>query len=129
MEPDVARLARHSTSTLSDALDRLGIAGQALGIAPLDRRFRTAGPAFTDTFCAPITGLPNGGEGTYTGGRYVLAPNAAGRAAWSTYGFRYTNAVVEATVNFTAGTSGMAGLIFWQSADEDYYTFAVTPDG
>lgn len=37
----------HSTTTLSDAMDRLGIAGQALGIAPLDRGFRMAGRAFT----------------------------------------------------------------------------------
>jgi len=38
---------RHSTTTLSDAMDRLGIAGQVFGITPLDRRFRLAGPAFT----------------------------------------------------------------------------------
>ncbi|MTD55496.1 RraA family protein [Amycolatopsis sp. RM579] len=36
-----------STSAVSDALDRLGIAGQALGIAPLDRRFRLCGRAWT----------------------------------------------------------------------------------
>ena len=42
-----ARLAALSTSAVSDALDRLGIAGQALGIAPLDRRFRLAGRAWT----------------------------------------------------------------------------------
>lgn len=36
-----------STSTVSDALDRLGIDGQALGIKPLDRRFRLVGRAFT----------------------------------------------------------------------------------
>jgi 4-hydroxy-4-methyl-2-oxoglutarate aldolase len=42
-----ARLAALSTSAVSDALDRLGIAGQALGIAPLDRTFRLAGRAWT----------------------------------------------------------------------------------
>jgi regulator of RNase E activity RraA len=41
------RLAALSTSAVSDALDRLGIAGQALGIAPLDRSFRLAGRAWT----------------------------------------------------------------------------------
>jgi 4-hydroxy-4-methyl-2-oxoglutarate aldolase len=48
-EPDriVEECRGHSTTTLSDAMDRLGIAGQALGIAPLDRRFRMAGRAFT----------------------------------------------------------------------------------
>ncbi len=37
----------HGTSTLSDAMDRLGIAGQVLGIKPLDRSFRLSGRAFT----------------------------------------------------------------------------------
>src|ERR687884_1498956 len=35
------------TATISDALDRLGIVGQCLGIAPLDPRFRLCGLAFT----------------------------------------------------------------------------------
>jgi regulator of RNase E activity RraA len=35
------------TATISDALDRLGIAGACLGIAPLDPTFRLAGRAFT----------------------------------------------------------------------------------
>jgi 4-hydroxy-4-methyl-2-oxoglutarate aldolase len=42
-----ARLAALSTPVVSDALDRLGITGQALGIAPLDRSFRLAGRAWT----------------------------------------------------------------------------------
>jgi regulator of RNase E activity RraA len=44
--PD-ARVEQYATSTLSDALDRLGIPGQALGISPLDRSFRMAGRAYT----------------------------------------------------------------------------------
>lgn len=36
-----------STTAVSDALDRLGIAGQVAGILPLDRSFRLAGRAFT----------------------------------------------------------------------------------
>ena len=43
----LARVRALTTSGLSDALDRLGIAGQALGIAPLDRTFRLAGRAWT----------------------------------------------------------------------------------
>jgi 4-hydroxy-4-methyl-2-oxoglutarate aldolase len=43
----VEECKRYSTSTLSDAMDRLSIPGQALGIAPLDRGFRMAGRAFT----------------------------------------------------------------------------------
>jgi len=43
----VEELRSHATTTLSDAMDRLGLAGQAFGIVPLDRGFRLAGPAFT----------------------------------------------------------------------------------
>jgi regulator of RNase E activity RraA len=35
------------TATISDALDRLAIVGQCLGIAPLDPKFRLCGRAFT----------------------------------------------------------------------------------
>jgi 4-hydroxy-4-methyl-2-oxoglutarate aldolase len=42
-----SRLRKLSTSGVSDALDRLGIPGQALGIAPLDRSFRLVGRAWT----------------------------------------------------------------------------------
>lgn len=47
MDAHVDECKRYSTSTLSDAMDRLSIPGQALGIAPLDRGFRMAGRAFT----------------------------------------------------------------------------------
>lgn len=49
-EPLIDELSRISTSTISDALDRLSIAGQVAGIAPLDRRFRIAGRAFTGLY-------------------------------------------------------------------------------
>lgn len=42
-----AILAGMDSTTVSDALDKLGIPGQCLGIKPLDRSFRAAGPAFT----------------------------------------------------------------------------------
>jgi 4-hydroxy-4-methyl-2-oxoglutarate aldolase len=42
-----AALSKLPTTAISDALDRLGIAGQAAGIHPLDRQFRLAGRAFT----------------------------------------------------------------------------------
>ena len=47
MDAIVEELRSHATTTLSDAMDRLGLAGQAFGIVPLDRGFRLAGPAFT----------------------------------------------------------------------------------
>lgn len=47
-ESDILRMMRDlSTTDLSDALDRLGIAGQCLGIMPLSRSFRLVGRAFT----------------------------------------------------------------------------------
>lgn len=46
-DKNVERAARIDTATLSDALDKLGIAGQCLGIKPLDQKFRLAGRAFT----------------------------------------------------------------------------------
>src|SRR5262245_37671708 len=42
-----ARLSALDTPVLSDALDRLGIEGQAVGLLPLDRSFRFVGRAFT----------------------------------------------------------------------------------
>ncbi|MER5450373.1 RraA family protein [Streptomyces sp. NPDC002766] len=51
------------TSHVSDAMDRLGIAGQCLGIMPLDRGFRLAGPAFTVRY-GPV-GTEPGSVGDY----------------------------------------------------------------
>lgn len=59
----VTRLAALSTSAVSDALDRLGIPGQALGIAPLDRAFRLAGRAWTVRY-GPV-GQDRGTVGDY----------------------------------------------------------------
>ncbi|MBN9429214.1 MAG: RraA family protein [Burkholderiales bacterium] len=47
MTDPIRQLARMDTSTVSDALDRLGIAGQCLGIKPLSPDFRMFGPVFT----------------------------------------------------------------------------------
>lgn len=44
---NVERAARLETATLSDALDKLGIAGQCLGIKPLNQKQSLAGRAFT----------------------------------------------------------------------------------
>ena len=49
---NVERARRIETATLSDALDRLGIAGQCLGIKPLDHAFRSTGRAFTALYTA-----------------------------------------------------------------------------
>ncbi len=52
-----------STSTISDAMDRLGIAGQCLGIKPLDPKFRLCGRAFTMR-TVPVD-MPAGSVGDY----------------------------------------------------------------
>ena len=70
---------RLPTAAISDALDRLGIAGQALGIAPLDVRFRLAGRAFTIRY-RPVGEVEKGTVGDYiddvTPGDVVVLDNA-----------------------------------------------------
>ncbi len=57
------RLGGLGTATISDALDRLGIAGQALGIAPLESSFRLIGRAWTLRY-GPV-GEDRGSVGDY----------------------------------------------------------------
>src|SRR5215467_2899547 len=63
MDQNVERAAKLDTTALSDALDRLGIAGQCLGIKPLDFRFRLTGRAFTLLY-GPA-GVPAGTVGDF----------------------------------------------------------------
>jgi 4-hydroxy-4-methyl-2-oxoglutarate aldolase len=66
-EPPVDALVRGfadlEITSISDALDRLGIPGQCAGIRPLDRRFRLAGRAFTVRY-VPV-GVSRGSVGDY----------------------------------------------------------------
>ena len=57
------RASTLDTTSLSDALDRLGIAGQCLNIKPLDHAFRLTGRAFTILY-GPA-GKPAGTVGDY----------------------------------------------------------------
>jgi regulator of RNase E activity RraA len=66
LDRERAPFAQLSTPTVSDALDRLGIAGQALGIAPLDRSFRLVGRAWTLRY-GPV-GQDRGTVGDYIDG-------------------------------------------------------------
>ena len=63
MDENVQRASKLDTTSLSDALDRLGIAGQCLGIKPLDQRFRMTGRAFTLLYGPAAT--PPGTVGDY----------------------------------------------------------------
>ncbi|MFA5597204.1 MAG: RraA family protein [Pusillimonas sp.] len=62
-DTNVARAAKLDTATLSDALDRLGIAGQCYRIKPRDGDFRMAGRAYTILY-GPAA-LPPGTVGDY----------------------------------------------------------------
>jgi 4-hydroxy-4-methyl-2-oxoglutarate aldolase len=63
MDQNVQRASKLDTTALSDALDRLGIPGQCLGIKPLDSKFRLAGRAFTLLY-GPA-GVPAGTVGDF----------------------------------------------------------------
>jgi 4-hydroxy-4-methyl-2-oxoglutarate aldolase len=62
-DPSVERASNLDTSTISDALDKLGIAGQCLNIKPRDPRFRATGRAFTMLY-RPV-GKPAGTVGDF----------------------------------------------------------------
>jgi 4-hydroxy-4-methyl-2-oxoglutarate aldolase len=47
VDKNIEALRQLSTTTVSDALDRLGLATQVFGIVPLDRSFRLIGRAYT----------------------------------------------------------------------------------
>lgn len=57
------RAAKFDTATISDALNRLAIVGQCLGIKPRDHCFRMAGRAFTVLY--ESLGSPPGTIGDY----------------------------------------------------------------
>jgi len=58
-----ARLKAMGVTTLSDALDRLGVEGQCLGVMPFDRSMAFAGQAFTVRM-VPV-GVSGGSVGDY----------------------------------------------------------------
>src|SRR4249920_825236 len=76
-DKNVERASKLDTTSLSDAMDRLGIPGQCLNIKPLDHRFRLTGRAFTILY-GPA-GTPPGTVGDYIdevpGGNVVVLDN------------------------------------------------------
>ena len=87
MDPVLAQLKQLSATTVSDALDRLGIAGQCLGIKPLAPAFRLCGRAFTMR-AVPVAGEP-GTVGDYIDdvpeGEVIVIDNA-GRPDMTVWG-------------------------------------------
>ncbi len=61
---NVTRASRLDTASISDALDRLGIAGQCLGIKPRDHSFRMTGRAYTVLY-GPVDYASPGTVGDY----------------------------------------------------------------
>jgi len=87
-DANVKRISALDTATLSDALDRLGIPSQCLGIKPLNPSFRLAGRAYTLRY-VPFDPLNPGTVGDYiddvpVGGIVVL--DNAGRNDMTVWG-------------------------------------------
>ncbi len=83
----VERASRLDTSNISDALDRLGIAGQCLGIKPRDPRFRLTGRAFTLLYVT--AGKPAGTVGEFIDDvppGYAIAIDNGGRENATVWG-------------------------------------------
>lgn len=102
-DPNLERAARLDTTALSDAMDRLGISGQCLGIKPLDHGFRMTGRAYTILY-GPA-GKPPGTVGDYIddvppGGVVVL--DNGGRENATVWGDILT---------WVAHTRGVAGTV------------------
>lgn len=62
-DTNITRASRLDTTSLSDALDRLGIAGQCLDIKPLEWTFQLTGRAYTILYGPSAT--PSGTVGDY----------------------------------------------------------------
>lgn len=103
MSPDTAVLASCGTSAISDALDRLGLAGSAQGIVPLANGQRMAGPAFTVRYVP--AGYPAGTVGDYIDdippGAVVVLDNG-GRTDCTVWGDILTAVAAQRAVAGTA---------------------------
>jgi 4-hydroxy-4-methyl-2-oxoglutarate aldolase len=98
----IEALGRLSCTELSDAMDRLGIAGQCAGIMPLDRSFRLVGRAWTLRY-GPV-GPDPGNVGDYIddlGPGHVVVLDNAGRLDATVWGDLLT---VTASRRKIAGT-------------------------
>lgn len=87
VDRNLERARRIDTATLSDALDKLGVAGQCLGIKPLDHTFRMTGRAYTLSY-GPV-GHPPGTVGDFVDDvppGSVVAIDNGGRADATVWG-------------------------------------------
>ena len=99
----VEKAGELSTSTVSDALDRLGIAGQCLGIKPMDVKFRLCGRAYTMR-TVPAVVVP-GSVGDY------IDDVPAGSVVVIDNGGRQDKTVWGDILTFLADKMGVAGTV------------------
>ena len=102
-DTNVQRASKLDTTSISDALDRLGIAGQCLNIKPLDHRFRLTGRASTILY-GPA-GTPPGTVGDY------IDDVAAGSVIVLDNGGRENATVWGDILTWVAHRRGVAGTV------------------
>ncbi|MFZ9583444.1 MAG: RraA family protein [Pseudohongiellaceae bacterium] len=103
-DKNVERAARLDTATLSDAMDKLRIAGQCLGIKPRDQQFRLVGRAYTILY-GPLDADKPGTVGDFIdklGPGTVVAIDNGGREDATVWGDILT---------FLAHKKGLAGTV------------------
>lgn len=101
---NVERVAKLDTATLSDALDKLRIPGQCLGIKPRDQDFRLAGRAYTILY-GPLDAEKPGTVGDFIdklGPGTVVVIDNGGREDATVWGDILT---------FLANKKGLAGTV------------------
>jgi regulator of RNase E activity RraA len=103
VDNNVQRASKLDTTSISDALDRLGIAGQCLNIKPLDHRFQLTGRAFTILY-GPA-GTPPGTVGDY------IDDVAPGSVVVLDNGGRENATVWGDILTWVAHTRGVSGTV------------------
>ena len=104
VDRNVERAAKLDTATLSDALDKLRIPGQCLGIKPRDQNFRLAGRAYTILY-GPLDAEKPGTVGDFID---KLGP---GTVAVIDNGGREDATVWGDILTFLANKKGLAGTV------------------
>ena len=102
-DDNIIRASKLDTTALSDAMDRLGIGGQCLGIKPLNPSFRLTGRAFTILY-GPA-GMPPGTVGDY------IDDVAPGGVVVLDNGGRENATVWGDILTMVAHTRGVAGTV------------------
>jgi 4-hydroxy-4-methyl-2-oxoglutarate aldolase len=111
-DKNLERASKLDTTSISDAMDRLGIAGQCLNIKPLDHSFRMTGRAFTLLY-GPA-GSPPGTVGDY------IDDVAPGTVIVLDNGGRENATVWGDILTWVAHTRGIAGTVIDGACRDTY---------